>query len=125
MGSNIECYRHLPGGGDLHLPHRKVVTVAALGAATSRPRASWVADPGGQLAEGVSLVRCRWTNSTTRSARRFCAGCSGWCAKGPIMRRCQQPFVSGTGPRVGQSGFGLIPGFVYTEPYEELTLKSA
>ena len=34
-------------------------------------------------------------------------------------------FTSGTGPGVGQSGFGLIPGFVYTEPYEELTPKSA
>jgi peptide/nickel transport system substrate-binding protein len=43
---------------------------------------------------------------------RFCTGCSGWC-------------ISGAGPRVGQSGFGLIPGFVYTAPYEEPTLEIA
>ena len=35
----------------------------------------------------------------------------------------QLAFISGVGPRVGQSGFGLIKGFVYTAPYEELTLK--
>ena len=35
----------------------------------------------------------------------------------------QLAFISGVGPRVGQSGFGLIQGFVYTAPYEELTLK--
>jgi len=35
----------------------------------------------------------------------------------------QLAFLSGVGPRVGQSGFGLINGFVYTAPYEDLTLK--
>ena len=35
----------------------------------------------------------------------------------------QLAFISGVGPRVAQSGFGLIKGFVYTAPYEELTLK--
>ena len=35
----------------------------------------------------------------------------------------QLSFISGVGPRVDQSGFGLIKGFVYTAPYEELTLK--
>ena len=35
----------------------------------------------------------------------------------------QLSFNSGVGPRVGESGFGLIKGFVYTAPYEELTLK--
>ena len=35
----------------------------------------------------------------------------------------QLAFISGIGPRVGQSGFGLIKGFVYTAPYEDLTLK--
>ena len=37
----------------------------------------------------------------------------------------QLAFISGVGPRVDQSGFGLIKGFVYTAPYEEITLKSA
>ena len=35
----------------------------------------------------------------------------------------QLAFISAVGPRVGQSGIGLIKGFVYTAPYEELTLK--
>jgi len=37
----------------------------------------------------------------------------------------QLAFISGVGRRVAQSGFGLIKGFVYTAPYEEITLKSA
>src|SRR4029077_9370692 len=37
----------------------------------------------------------------------------------------QLAFISGVGPRVAQSGFGLIKGFVYTAPYEEITLKGA
>jgi peptide/nickel transport system substrate-binding protein len=36
----------------------------------------------------------------------------------------QLAFLSGIGPRVGESGFGLIKGFVYTAPYEDLTLKT-
>jgi len=35
----------------------------------------------------------------------------------------QQAFISGVGAKVGQSGFGLIKGFPYTAPYEDLTLK--
>jgi len=35
----------------------------------------------------------------------------------------QLAFISGVGPRVEQSGIGLIKGFVYTAPYEEMTLK--
>jgi peptide/nickel transport system substrate-binding protein len=35
----------------------------------------------------------------------------------------QLAFISGVGPRVDQSGFGLIKGFVYTAPYEDLNLK--
>jgi len=37
----------------------------------------------------------------------------------------QLAFLSGVGPRVGESAFGLIPGFAYTAPFEDLTLKSA
>ena len=32
-------------------------------------------------------------------------------------------FLNGVGPRVGESGFSLIPGFAYTAPYEDITLK--
>src|SRR5205823_1411029 len=36
----------------------------------------------------------------------------------------QLAFINGVGPRVGESGFGLIPGFAYTAPYEDITLKN-
>ena len=35
----------------------------------------------------------------------------------------QLAFINGIGPRVGESGFGLIPGFPYTAPCEDLTIK--
>ena len=35
----------------------------------------------------------------------------------------QLAFLNGVGPRVGESGFGLISGFPYTAPYEDITLK--
>ena len=34
----------------------------------------------------------------------------------------QQAFVNGVGPRVAESGFGLIPGYAYSGPYEDVTL---
>ncbi len=37
----------------------------------------------------------------------------------------QLAFINGAGPRVGESGFGLIARFPYTAPYEDLTLKGA
>ncbi len=36
----------------------------------------------------------------------------------------QLAFISAVGPRVGESGFGRIKGFVYAAPYEDLTLKA-
>ena len=35
----------------------------------------------------------------------------------------QLAFINGVGPRVGESGFGRIPGFAYTAPYEDITIK--
>ena len=35
----------------------------------------------------------------------------------------QLAFINGVGSRLGESGFGLIAGFPYTAPYEEITLK--
>jgi peptide/nickel transport system substrate-binding protein len=35
----------------------------------------------------------------------------------------QLAFINAVGPRVGESGFGLIADFAYTAPYEDLTLK--
>ncbi len=37
----------------------------------------------------------------------------------------QLAFINGVGPRVGESGFGLIPGFAYTAPYEDITIKAS
>jgi peptide/nickel transport system substrate-binding protein len=34
----------------------------------------------------------------------------------------QLAFLNGAGPRVKESGLGLIPGFAYSAPYEDLTL---
>jgi len=34
----------------------------------------------------------------------------------------QQAFISGIGPRVGQSGLGLITGYTFSAPYEDITL---
>jgi peptide/nickel transport system substrate-binding protein len=35
----------------------------------------------------------------------------------------QLAFLNGIGPRVGESGLGLIPGHAYSAPYEDVTLK--
>jgi peptide/nickel transport system substrate-binding protein len=36
----------------------------------------------------------------------------------------QLGFLNGVGPRVAESGFGLIHRFPYTAPYEDVTLKA-
>jgi peptide/nickel transport system substrate-binding protein len=36
----------------------------------------------------------------------------------------QLAFLSGVGPRVGESAFGLIEGYPYAAPYEDMTLKA-
>ena len=37
----------------------------------------------------------------------------------------QLAFLSGVGPRVNNPGFGQIPGFPYSAPFEDITLKGA
>ena len=37
----------------------------------------------------------------------------------------QLAFINGIGPRVGESGFGRIPLFPYTAPYEDITMNVA
>ena len=37
----------------------------------------------------------------------------------------QLAFISAVGPRIEQSGLGLIPGYAYSGPYEDVTLKPA
>jgi peptide/nickel transport system substrate-binding protein len=36
----------------------------------------------------------------------------------------QLGFINAVGPRVGESAFGLIEGFAYTAPFEDITIKS-
>jgi peptide/nickel transport system substrate-binding protein len=36
----------------------------------------------------------------------------------------QLGFINAIGPRVGESSFGQIPGFAYTAPFEDLTIKA-
>jgi peptide/nickel transport system substrate-binding protein len=36
----------------------------------------------------------------------------------------QLGFINAVGARVGQSSFGLIPGFAYTAPFEDITIKA-
>ncbi len=36
----------------------------------------------------------------------------------------QLAFLNGIGPRVGESSFGAIPGFAYTAPFEDITIKA-
>jgi peptide/nickel transport system substrate-binding protein len=36
----------------------------------------------------------------------------------------QLGFINGVGPRVGESGFGLITDFAYTAPFEDITIKA-
>lgn len=40
---------------------------------------------------------------------------------GPIM---EPAFLNGHGPRVAESGLGLVTGHAYSAPYEEVRLKS-
>ena len=35
----------------------------------------------------------------------------------------QLAFLSGVGPRVAESGLGLIPLYIYSAPYEDVRLK--
>ena len=51
--------------------------------------------------------------------------CSSSCTRRRSTRRSgSSAFINGVGPRVGESGFGLIPGFAYTAPYEDITIKA-
>jgi len=40
----------------------------------------------------------------------------------PVWQLC---FLNGIGARVGESTFRMIPGFVYTGPFEDITIKGA
>ena len=74
----------------------------------------------------TSFSPSRPTSSITRSARRSSKRSSSWSTKRRFTRRSgSSPFINGIGPRVGKSAFGLIPGFAYTAPFEDITIKGA
>ena len=74
----------------------------------------------------TSCSSSRRPNSTARSARRSCDKMQQIVYERTIYAPIWQlAFINGVGPRVGESGFGLIPGFAYTAPYEDITMKSA
>lgn len=125
MGSNIECCRHSPDGSDMHLSRRNVLTLAAQDShihATRvlgrRPgRAAYLGHDAGPLQAGEFDYRKR--AAIPRRMQRLVR------ERARYVSTRQARFVGGTDPRVGQSGFRPIPGFVYTAPYEEPKLKSA
>ncbi len=41
-----------------------------------------------------------------------------------VLPLWQLAFLCATGPRVAVSGLGLIPGYIYSAPYEEVRLRS-
>ena len=73
MGSNTECYRHLPGGSDLHLSRRRVLIIPALDPAASTPRASWPRTRAGSYPERAAGP-LQASELDYRSARQFCTG---------------------------------------------------
>ena len=104
MGSDTECCRHLPGGTDPYLSHCKGLT---LGVATSTQR-----HPG---AGACCCSRRRRVNPNTGSARWILHRMQRLVQERDMYVPIgQQAFISGAGLCVGQSGFGLIPGLVYT-----------
>ena len=44
-------------------------------------------------------------------------GVAGECREAALA------FINGVGPRVAESGLGLIPGHAYSAPYEDVTLS--
>ena len=81
----------------------------------------------------MSTVATRSWTASSRSKRASWTGSAGR----PILNKMQQivhdkvlyapiwqlAFLNGVGPRVQESGLGLIPGHAYSAPYEDLKLR--
>jgi hypothetical protein len=76
-----------------------VVAVALVLFAVIGPAGAAAAGPEGQLTWGVIHDKVMYA---------------------PIW---ELPFINGVGPRVEESGLGLIAGHAYSAPYEDLKLK--
>ena len=67
----------------------------------------------------------RPASSTSRSARRMVHEIQKIIARqGAAIPLFEQAFIWGVGPRVAGAGPGLIPGFSYSAPFEDLRLKN-
>ena len=74
----------------------------------------------------TSCSRSRRTSSIRKSARRSSTRCSSWSTTRRSTRRSgSSVFSTGSGRGSGESSFGLIPGFAYTAPFEDITIKGA
>src|SRR5262249_29512332 len=65
----------------------------------------------------------KWPNSIPRSAKRCCTRSKSSPRSTNYAHLWQFVVIHGVGPRVGESGLGLIVGHPYSTPYEDVTLK--
>ena len=73
----------------------------------------------------TSCSRSRPTSSTTKKRAAILDKMQQLVHEKAIYAPIWQlAFLNGIGPRVGQSSFGLIPGFAYTAPFEDITIKA-
>ena len=73
-----------------------------------------------------AVIRSRPTSSTTKKRAAILDKMQQLVYEKAIYAPIWQlGFLNGVGPRVGQSSFGLIPGFAYTAPFEDITIKGA
>ena len=66
--------------------------------------------------------RARPEEARRRSSKRCSSSSTRRRSIAPIW---QLAFLNGVGPRVGESAFGRIPGFPYTAPFEDITIKGS
>ena len=73
----------------------------------------------------TSSTRSRPTSSTTKKRAAILDKMQQLVHEKAIYAPIWQlAFLNGVGPRVGESAFGLIPGFAYTAPFEDITIKA-
>ena len=71
------------------------------------------------------LFRSRPTSSTTKKRSAILEKMQQLVYEKAIYAPIWQlAFINGVGPRVGELAFGLIPGFAYTAPFEDITIKA-
>ncbi len=92
------------------------------------PRSSSRAAPTSMAAipTSTSSTRSRPTNSTTKKRAAILEKMQRLVHEKAIDAPIWElAFLNGVGPRVGESSLGKIPGFPYTAPFEDITMKGA